>query len=210
MVYGGSAKSGHLLSEHVALAPTDEYSLTKAVADLSLGVLVKRGLKCVRFRPFNHTGPGQTDAFVVPAFAKQIAMIEAGLAEPVLRVGNLEAERDFLDVRDVANAYALGVAHSDRLVSGEIFNVASGEPRRIEDILTQLLTQSSMKIEIERDQDRLRPSELPRIVGDSSHIREVLGWQPHQDFTNTLTDVLEDWRSRVKNTMGEVLNDLTS
>jgi GDP-4-dehydro-6-deoxy-D-mannose reductase len=198
MVYGDSAKSGHILSEGEMLAPTDDYGATKAAADLALGVLVRRGLKCVRFRPFNHTGPGQADAFVVPAFAKQIAMVEAGLAEPIIRVGNLEAERDFLDVRDVADAYALAVVHSDRLVNGEILNVASGQPRRISEILNQLLRRSVVDIAVVQDPDRLRPSDNPRVIGDASRLRALLEWAPRHDFASTLEAVLDDWRSRVR------------
>jgi GDP-4-dehydro-6-deoxy-D-mannose reductase len=196
MVYGETAKSGQPLSEDMVLAPADEYGVTKATADLALGVLIRHGLKCIRFRPFNHTGAGQGDAFVVPAFAKQIAMIEARLAEPVIRVGNLEAERDFLDVRDVAKAYALAVAHPENLKSGDILNIASGVPRRIDDILQQLLQQSSMEITVEPDPARMRPSDLPRIIGDAAHIRKLLGWAPQHAFESTLMSVLNDWRGR--------------
>jgi GDP-4-dehydro-6-deoxy-D-mannose reductase len=198
MVYGESARSGQLLSECDVIAPADEYAVTKAAADLALGVLTRRGLKCVRFRPFNHTGPGQADAFVVPAFAKQIATIEAGLAKPFIRVGNLEAERDFLDVRDVANAYALAVINSEKLVSGDILNVASGEPRRISEILKQLLARSTVEIAIEQDPDRIRPSDIPKIIGDASRLRMRLGWAPQHDFVGTLESVLDDWRARVR------------
>jgi len=93
-------------------SPVDDYGVTKAAADLALGALVRRGLRVVRLRPFNHIGTGQTEAFAIPAFAMQIARIEAGLIEPVLRVGNLDAKRDFLDVRDVARVYALTVEHA--------------------------------------------------------------------------------------------------
>jgi len=194
MVYGDTAKLGLPLREDALLAPADEYSVTKAAADLTLGALARRGLRCLRFRPFNHTGPGQTAAFVVPAFAKQIAMIEAGLMQPVIRVGNLEAERDFLDVRDVARSYALAVRASQSLESGTIFNISSGVPRRIEEILNRLLAQTPVKITVEQDQKRLRPSDLPRFVGDAHRARELLGWAPEHTFEDTLVDVLNDWR----------------
>jgi GDP-4-dehydro-6-deoxy-D-mannose reductase len=113
-VYGDTAKSGLPLDETAQLAPVNEYATSKAVADLALGAFAKQGLRVVRFRPFNHTAPGQTEDFVVPSFAAQIARIEAGRQPPVIRVGNLEAQRDFLDVRDVAATYALAVRQSSR------------------------------------------------------------------------------------------------
>jgi GDP-4-dehydro-6-deoxy-D-mannose reductase len=197
MVYGETAKHSLALRESALLAPVDEYSVTKAAADLALGVLVRRGLRCIRFRPFNHTGVGQTEAFVVPAFAKQIAMIEAGLAQPVLRVGNLEAERDFVDVRDVVRCYAMAVPASHVLDPGMIINVASGVPRRIGEILSELLAQSRVPISVEQDPARMRPSDLPRIVGDATRARNVLGWSPKHSFEDMLIAVLNDWRSRV-------------
>src|SRR5262245_11822645 len=139
MMYGDSAKAGRALDENDVLAPIDEYSVTKAAADLALGALARHGLKCIRLRPFNHTGPGQSEEFVVPAFATQIARVEAGLAPPVIRVGNLDAQRDFLDVRDVARAYALATKNAELLQSGALLNVASGVPRRISEILDSLL-----------------------------------------------------------------------
>ena len=139
LVYGESAKAGRALDENALLAPIDEYSATKAAADLALGALSRARLKCIRLRPFNHIGPGQSEAFVVPAFAMQIARIEAGLAPPVIRVGNLDAQRDFLDVRDVANAYALVMKNLERMGSGTVLNIASGIPRRISDILASLV-----------------------------------------------------------------------
>jgi GDP-4-dehydro-6-deoxy-D-mannose reductase len=197
LVYGDSAKSGLPLIEDVLLSPVDEYSVTKAAADLALGAMVRKGLKCIRFRPFNHTGAGQSDDFVIPAFAKQIAMIEAGLASPIIRVGNLEAERDFLDVRDVARSYALAVHASTTLASGTILNIASGVPRRIETILQQLLAKSHVSISVELDETRLRPSDLPRIVGDASLAQRYLGWAPEHTFDDTLSMVLSDWRRQV-------------
>ena len=202
LVYGESAKPGLALDETALLAPVDDYAVTKASADLALGALVRRGLKCIRFRPFNHTGAGQTGAFVIPAFAMQIAQIEAGLAKPVIQVGNLDAERDFLDVRDVANAYALAVQRADELQEpGLILNVASGVPRRIGDVLQQLLGQSRVKITIEQDPKRLRPSDLPRIIGNAGRARQKLGWNPGYSFDDTLATVLDDCRERIQHSV---------
>jgi GDP-4-dehydro-6-deoxy-D-mannose reductase len=148
-------------------------------------------------RPFNHIGVGQSDAFVIPAFATQVARIEAGLAPAVVRVGNLDSERDFLDVRDIANAYALAVPGSASLARDVIFNVASGVPRRIGDILTWLLHQSKVPIAVERDRNRVRPNDLPRIIGDASRIREALEWEPEHNLEETLAEILDDCRHRV-------------
>ncbi|RAZ92879.1 oxidoreductase [Mesorhizobium hawassense] len=197
LVYGESAKTGRPLDESTLLAPIDDYAVTKAAADLALGALARQGLKCVRMRPFNHTGPGQTEAFAVPAFAMQIARIEAGLAPPVIRVGNLDAKRDFLDARDIANAYARVVSASSDLAPNTIFNVASGVSWRMGDILDLLLAQSSAKIVTEQDPLRLRPSDLPSIVGDATRARNQLGWAPEHRFEDTLAAVLRDCRARV-------------
>lgn len=197
LIYGDTAKSGQPLDETALLAPVDDYGVTKAAADLALGALVRRGLKVVRLRPFNHTGAGQTESFVVPAFAMQIARIEAGLLEPVLRVGNLDAERDFLDVRDVAHAYALTIQHTDDFQSGVILNIASGVPCRIGDMLQTLLAQSRISITVEHDQTRMRASDLSRIIGDANRAREALTWSPEFRLDDTLGTVLDDCRCRV-------------
>ncbi|UVK53912.1 NAD-dependent epimerase/dehydratase family protein [Mesorhizobium sp. AR02] len=197
LVYGESAKAGRPLDENALLAPMDDYAVTKAAADLALGALSRHGLKCIRLRPFNHTGPGQTEAFAVPAFAMQIARIEAGLAPPVIRVGNLDAQRDFLDARDVASAYAHVALNSDDLQPNTIFNIASGISWRMGDILDQLLARSSVKIVTEQDPLRLRPSDLPCIVGDATRARTRLGWVPEHPFEEVLAEVLKDCRARV-------------
>ena len=198
LVYGESAKSRLPLDERTLLTPLDEYSVTKAAADLALGALTHRGLRAIRMRPFNHIGAGQADAFVVPAFAMQIARIEAKLMPPIIQVGNLDAERDFLDVRDVATAYLMAVASSKNLNHDVIFNVASGIPRRIGDILEWMLEHSKVPIAVERDDARICRSDLFRIVGDASRIRRELGWKPEYAFEDSLGEVLEDCRNRVK------------
>jgi GDP-4-dehydro-6-deoxy-D-mannose reductase len=200
LVYGDSAKSGLPLNENALLAPIDEYAVTKAAADLALGALSRQGLKCVRLRPFNHTGPGQSEAFVIPDFAMQIARIEAGLAPPIIQVGNLDAERDFSDVRDVARAYALAVRHGAAMEPNCIFNIASGVPRRVGAVLDQLLRLSEVRIAVERDAGRLRRSDLPCIVGDAGLARSRLGWQTEYSFEETLSSTLDDCRRRVSAT----------
>ncbi|MSP03837.1 MAG: NAD-dependent epimerase/dehydratase family protein [Acetobacteraceae bacterium] len=196
-VYGASARSGQPLTETTLLAPTNGYEVTKAAADLALGALAAQGLRCIRMRPFNHTGAGQTEEFVIPSFVMQIARIEAGLQAPVLRVGNLDAERDFLDVRDVTAAYTLAVEKSDDVPSGTILNIASGIPRRVRDVLDHLVALSSTAITVEPDPKRIRPSDTPRFVGDATLAQRLLGWSPEIKFDDTLAVMLEHSRNRV-------------
>ena len=133
---------------------------------------------------------------MVPAFAVQIARIEARLAPPVIRVGNLDTQRDFLDVRDVANAYALVMRNLERLETGTVLNIASGIPRRISEILKSLVARSRVKISVEQDSARQRPGDLPIMVGDAGRARELLHWKPEHSFEDTLTAVLNDCRAR--------------
>ncbi|MER2268922.1 GDP-mannose 4,6-dehydratase [Methylobacterium oxalidis] len=196
-VYGGTFKlrTGGL-DETAPLDPANPYAASKAAADLLIGQMVRDGLRAVRFRPFNHTGPGQTERFVVPAFAAQIARIEAGLQDPVMRVGNLDALRDFLDVRDVVDAYLRAIL-SDDLLPGLILNLASGRPRRIGGILADLSARSERPIEVVLDPERLRPSDTPVAFGNADRAADLLGWRPHIPWEQTLDDVLADWRARL-------------
>lgn len=197
-VYGETAHLDRALSERDVLAPVGEYAATKAAADLALGSMVGRGLRCVRLRPFNHTGAGQTEDFVLPAFAGQIARIEAGSSPPVMKVGNLDAERDFLDVRDVADVYARVVLQAQDMRPGAILNIASGVPSSIGGLLDRLLAMSSATIRIEQDPDRMRPSDTPRYVGDATLARELLDWKPRRSMDDMLSDVLNAARARAR------------
>lgn len=195
--YGASfnAVSG-AIPETTMLQPQTTYAATKAAADVLVGQLANEGIETVRFRAFNHTGPGQTPAFVVPAFASQIAAIEAGEQEPIVSVGDLSAERDFLDVRDVAAAYALAATRDLSAVKAPVFNLASGKPWAIRSILEALIAKSSMSIEVVTEPARVRPNDVPKTKGDISAAREHLGWSPEIPFEQTLGDVLDDWRTR--------------
>lgn len=197
MVYGDTANTVSPLDEEALLRPIDQYAVSKAAADLALGTLARKGLKCVRMRPFNHSGAGQSQAFVLPAFAMQVARIEAGLDAPVMRVGRLDAERDFLDARDVADAYARTVMLSDSVKSGTILNIASGQPRRIGDLLNRLLEMSRVPISVEQDPARVRSDDIPRMIGDASLARRLLRWQPQHSFDDTtIAFVLNHCRAR--------------
>ncbi len=195
--YGRSFLGGAPATEATAFAPANTYAATKAAADLALGAMVGDGLRLIRVRPFNHTGPGQSDAFVVAAFARQVARIEAGLQPPVMQVGALEPRRDFLDVRDVCRAYALCLARADALPPGIALNIASGVSRRVGDVLADLLALAGIEADIVTDADRLRPSEIPVATGDATAARKLLGWAPEIAWTTTLADALADWRTRV-------------
>ncbi|MBV9113231.1 MAG: GDP-mannose 4,6-dehydratase [Hyphomicrobiales bacterium] len=198
-VYGGADKVlGRLLDETALLDPRNPYAAAKAAADLMIGQMAGNGLNAIRVRPFNHTGPGQTERFVIPAFAAQVARIEAGIQEPVIRVGNLEARRDFLDVRDVANAYISLALSSFSFEPGLVLNLASGTGRRIGEIVDELVSLATVEIRVETDPSRLRVNETPFANADAGRIRKLLGWQPRIPWSKTLADVLEFWRARVK------------
>ena len=179
------------IPETAALQPTSTYGATKAAADILLGQMAWQGLKAVRFRAFNHTGPGQSPDYVVASFAGQVARIEAGLQPPVLRVGNLNAARDFLDVRDVVRAYSLALAADLPFASAPVFNIASGQARTIASILDRLLSLSQADIAVEVDPARLRPSEIAVASGASEAISDALGWVPTIDFDKVLVDTLD-------------------
>jgi GDP-4-dehydro-6-deoxy-D-mannose reductase len=151
------------------------------------------GLSATVMRPFNHTGPGQSEVFVAPNFAAQIARIEAGLQAPVIEVGSLDDERDFLDVADVIDAYRLILERRLDPESHGVFNVASGVAVRIGDLLDRLLSMARLKIEVRVDHDRLRPSPIQKVVGDASRLR-ALGWAPQRSLDLTLAAILDDRR----------------
>lgn len=198
LVYGATARDRPTLDESAPLAPANAYAATKAAADLGLGAMAAAdGLETIRFRPFNHTGAGQSEAFAIPAFAAQIARIEAGAAEPVIKVGDLSAERDFLDVGDVVDAYLAAILHSDRLRTGTILNLASGVARRMEAVLASLLAMSRTPIHVVTDTARLRPGDIPRYVGDAAAAVRLLDWSPSRPFEATLRAVLDDQRRKV-------------
>ncbi|MOA24531.1 GDP-6-deoxy-D-mannose reductase [compost metagenome] len=152
------------------------------------------GLQVIRARAFNHTGPGQLPRFVVSAFAKQIAQIEAGRQAPVMGVGNLSARRDFLDVRDVVQAY---VALMERGEAGCAYNVCSGRAVAMQTILDGFLANAKVGIEVERDPALFRPVDVAELVGSNEALMAATGWQPRIPLEQTLADVLAYWRAQV-------------
>jgi len=197
-VYGRSFQAGEPLDETALLQPQNPYAASKAAADLMAGQYAAQGLRIIRLRPFNHIGPGQREEFVSAAFAAQIARIEAGQQKPVLLVGNLEAQRDFLDVDDVVRAYVLTLERLFDLPSGLVLNICSGVPRKIEDLLSGLIAQASCPITVEVDPARLRPSDTPLAVGVADAAYRCLGWMAEITLEETLAAVLNEWRNTVR------------
>jgi GDP-4-dehydro-6-deoxy-D-mannose reductase len=191
-VYAASALP---LTEVSPVAPDSPYALSK-LAQEALGrrALREDGIEVILTRSFNHTGPRQSPDFVAPSLARQVALIEAGAAEPVIRVGDLEASRDLTDVRDVVRAYD---ALMDAGVPGEIYNVASGEVRTVRSILAVLLDLADLDVQVESEAARMRPMEKPVLLGDASKLRAATGWTPRISFEETLQDLLDYWRRAI-------------
>lgn len=196
-VYGLSLNAPEPVTETALLQPVNAYAASKAAADILVRQCAAAGLSAIVARPFNHTGAGQAETFVVPSFAGQIARIEAGMQPPVLRVGDLSDERDFLDVEDVVGAYIDLLEGGSAIRAGSVFNVASGRARRIGDILDALLSMARVDIEVQVDESRLRSSALKRVRGDAARLSQALGWRPSIDFSSTLAEVLESRRAAV-------------
>ncbi len=183
------------VTEETAFHPLSPYAVSRVTIDL-LGYQYFKsyGMRVIRTRAFNHTGPGQTDQFVCSRFAKKIAEIEKGLSDPILTVGNLDAVRDFTDVRDMVRAYALSVTTGK---TGEAYVISSDVGRTISDVLELLLGMSRVPIRVETDPALLRPSDVPALFGESKKFRETTGWKPEIPFEETLQDLLTYWRARV-------------
>ena len=156
---------------------------------------VETGVSVIVARPFNHTGPRQRPDFAAPGMARQIALIERGSLEPLIKVGNLDAERDLTDVRDTVRGYTLLM---EKGVPGMVYNVASGVARSIRAVLDALLQRSRVPIAIAVDSERLRPLDTPVILGDASRLRTTTGWTPRFPFERTIDDLLAYWRSNVE------------
>ena len=205
LVVGSNEEYGHVLpeelpiNEETPLRPTSPYGVSKIAQDfLGLQYYLSHQVQAIRVRPFNHIGPRQRDAFVVPSFARQIAEIEAGLRAPVIRVGNLKAQRDFTDVRDMVRAYWLILQKGE---PGEVYNIGSGQAHSIQHVLNLLLEMAQVSIRVEQDPRRLRPTDVPVSVCDASKLRAVTGWEPRIPLEQTLRDVLDEWRDRVQSSL---------
>jgi GDP-4-dehydro-6-deoxy-D-mannose reductase len=190
-VYAASASP---LTEHSPVAPQSPYATSKlAQEQLGERALIEDGLELILTRPFNHTGPRQTPSFMAPSVARQVAMIERGQMEPVLRVGNTSAIRDLSDVRDVVRAYQALMRDG---VPGTIYNVASGVGRSVRQIIDALTARATTSVRIEVDPSKLRPVDLPVLVGDASRLARATGWTPLIPFEQMIDDLLDYWRHR--------------
>jgi GDP-4-dehydro-6-deoxy-D-mannose reductase len=182
------------IKETNPLRPLSPYAVSKVGQDfLAYQYFQSYGLKVIRTRGFNHTGPRRGDVFVTSNFARQVARIELGLSPPVIRVGNLDAVRDFTDVRDMVRAYWLAVT---RAKPGEVYNIATGVGITIRELLERLIALSEVEVTLETDPDRLRPSDVEILIGDASKFRADTGWEPRVPFDQTLRDTLDFWRER--------------
>ena len=194
-IYGLVHEDETPIKESNPLRPLSPYGVSKAAMVL-LGYQYNKsyGLKIVRTRAFNHTGPRRGDVFVASNWSKQIAQIENGTQEPVLMVGSLTSKRDFTDVRDVVRAYWLSL---EKCEPGEAYNICSGTTRTMQSILDKLMSFTDKKISVKEDPKRLRPSDVKVLLGDHSKFTKQTGWKPEIPFDKTLKDLLDYWREKL-------------
>ena len=205
LLIGSGEEYGHIHENEIPviednpLRPGNIYAATKACQNM-LGRIYADAyhLQIMMVRAFNHIGPNQAPIFVVADFCKQVAEIEAGRREPVIRVGNLSAKRDFTDVRDVVRAYTLLMKYGK---IGCTYNVGSGRAVAIEEILQMILEESKVQIEVQVDEERLRPVDVPMIVADVSQLQQCTGWKPEIELRETLVETLGYWRDKVQGIM---------
>ena len=202
LLIGSGEEYGHILPEETPIKegnvsrPGNIYAATKACQNM-LGKIYADayGLDVMMVRAFNHIGPNQTPIFVVADFCKQVAEIEAGIKEPVMKVGNLSAKRDFTDVRDVVRAYGLLMQKG---VAGETYNIGSGHAIAIQDILNMIVANSNMDIRVEVDPARIRPVDVPIIEADITKVCSTTGWEREIELEQTIRETLDYWRAKEK------------
>jgi GDP-4-dehydro-6-deoxy-D-mannose reductase len=193
--YGRVDASRLPVTEETPMRPDSPYAVSKIAQDfLGLQYFQSHHVHVVRVRPSNHIGPRQSEQFVTSSFAKQIAEVETGARAPVLYVGNLDAQRDFTDVRDMARAYYLAL---ERGAPGEVYNIGSGRAVSIQHVLDLMLKQSGAAIRVERDPARLRPSDTPIMYVDSTKFRAQTDWEPRIPLEQSLRDILDFWRRKI-------------
>ncbi len=188
------------MTEDHTLAPTEPYGISKAAADAYCRYAHRAlGIDVVAARPFNHSGPGQSDAFVISSFARQIVEIESGQRDNVLRTGDLTARRDFSHVDDVIDAY---IRLADKGKAGEAYNVCAGNSYSAGDVLDGLQARSDANIDVQPDPERMRPVDIPEVVGSHDKLTQDTGWQPQRDFDTLLDEVLKYWRVSLRSQQG--------
>lgn len=202
LVVGSNEEYGRPLPEELPiketnpLRPCNPYAVSKVAQDMmGYQYFASHSVQCVRVRPFNHIGPRQSDAFVTAAFARQVAEAEAGLRPSVLKCGNLTAQRDFTDVRDMVRGYYLALTKGE---PGEVYNLGSGRSVPIQAVLDFFLSRSKVAIRVEQDSSCFRPIDVAESVCDFSKIRERTGWEPRIPLEQSLADVLEYWREKIR------------
>lgn len=201
-IYGKTKPEDLPIDESTPLRPDSPYGVSKVAQDmLGLQYFRSYGLYTIRARPFNHIGPRQNERFVASNFAKQIVEIELGLRPPMIQFGNLSAQRDFSDVRDMVRAYYLLL---ERGQPGEAYNIGRGKPHSVRTLLDLLLKSTHIKIEERIDPERLRPSDMPISYADISKLHHTTGWQPSVSFEDSLRDVLDYWRYKLRNIAPEL------
>lgn len=194
-VYGLVDKKDLPINEETKLMPTSPYAVSKIAQDfLGLQFFLSYNLKIVRVRPFNHIGPRQSPNFVVASIARRIAEIEKGRHKSFISVGNLEAKRDFTDVRDMVRAYTLAI---EKGKPGEVYNIGSEKSYRISEVLDNLLKLSKIKIKVQVNKNLLRPVDIPELLCDATKFKNLTNWNPEIDINTTLKDTLDYWRSIV-------------
>ncbi len=195
-VYGKVSPSNMPIKEDLCFRPNSPYSASKAAEDLlAQAYYLGHGLDIIRVRPLNHIGPRQSDQFVATAFARQIARIEIGQQPPTILVGNLSDRRDFTDVRDMVKAYALTMKYGK---SGSAYNIASGNMYTIKELLETLISLSDVKVTIKVDTKRVRSSSTPPLIADCARFKKITGWEPEITFQETLSDLLNFERHKLK------------
>lgn len=196
-IYGKVTPNGLPITESSPIQPMNNYSLSKAMSELVAGRYESKmneqggGLRSVVMRPFNHIGPGQNPKFVTSAFAQQLARIAKGKVEPFVQVGNLEAQRDFSDVRDIVRGYRLAA-----LKGSGTYILCSGKPVAIRALLEQLISVSGLKVDIVQDPERMRGPEVPVLYGSYEKAKAELGWEPKIELKDTLRDIYNYWLGR--------------
>jgi GDP-4-dehydro-6-deoxy-D-mannose reductase len=186
------AKATLPLSEASPVDPNSPYAVSKIGQEQMALYYATRGFECMIARPFNHIGPGQGPGFIVPDIAEQIIKVEKGESSEVM-VGNLDATRDYTDVRDIVRAYRLLL---EKGKTGEVYNICSGTPLSGHQILEGLLSASGTEVKVGQDPEKMRPSDTPEIYGNHDKLTADTGWQPELAIDQTLKDVIADWRSR--------------
>lgn len=200
LLIGSGEEYGHVKSEEMpiveenAVRPGNIYAATKVCQNL-LGAIYAEAynMDVMMVRAFNHIGPNQIPQFVVADFCKQVADIEAGRQEPVMKVGNLSARRDFTDVRDVVRAYGMII---EKGTAGETYNVGSGHAIAIQEILDKILEESTAEISVEKDPSKFRPVDVPVIEANTNKLREATGWEPQIPLTQTIKETVNYWRNK--------------